>query len=221
MNLKKKGRVRNASMARNSFVTKRAEAKVGALANLFKVAAGERWIQTESGVLRRKLYFSGFHYLDSLQLDYNWENRFMSVNYNLQMISVFPTDNNRFEETDDCIFTLNCTQKGLRGKRKYSWECNLWKEDEEKLNAYMERLSNPFILDRLEALDIMELGIQHKGSWDYWRVSCESIIGSATWILIPPVFSMITPKPEECIKFLELYELLGDALVNNKVSVLE
>jgi hypothetical protein len=217
MNLKKKDKIRNAGMARNSFVTKRAETKVSALADLFKVAAGERWVQTESGVLQRKLFFSGFHYLDSLQLVYNWENRFMSVNYNLQMISAFPTDNNRFEETNDCLFTLNCTQNGFRGKRNYSWKCSQWKEDESKLNAYIERLNNPFILDRLDALDIMEMEIRHKGSWDYWRVSCESMIGSATWILIPPVLSMITPKPEECFKFLELYELLGDALVNNKI----
>lgn len=217
MNLKKKGRTRNASAARNSFVTRRAETKVSALADLFKVAAGERWVQTESGVLQRKMVFSGFHYLDSLRLVYNWENRFMSVNYNLQMISVFPTDNNRFEKTDDCLFTLNCTQNGLRGKRNYSWKCNQWKEDEAKLNAYMERLNNPFILDRLNALDIMEMEIRHKDSWDHWRVSCESMIGSATWILIPPVHSMITPNQGECIKFLELYELLGDALVNNKI----
>ena len=204
-------------MARNSFVTRRAETKASALADLFKVAAGERWEQTEPGVLQRKLLFSGFHYLDSLLLVYNWENRFMSVSYNLQMTSVFSTDNDRFEETGDCQFTLDCTQKGLMGKKKYSWKCVEWEEDEAKLDAYVERLSNPFLIDRLGALDIMEMDIQHRGSWDYWRVSCESMIGSATWLLIPPVFSMITPTLEECVKFLELYELLGDALVNNKM----
>lgn len=217
MNLKKKERIRNASLARNSFVTKRAQAKVSALADLFKSAAGERWIRTESSVLQRNLIFSGFHYLDSLKLIYNWENRFMSVNYNLQMISIFSTDSKRFEATGDCHFTLNCTQNGLRGKRNYSWKCDQWEEDDEKLKAYMERLHNPLILDRLNTLDIMEMEIEHKESWDYWRISCESIIGSATWILIPPVHSMITPKPEECLKFLELFDLLGDALVNNMV----
>ena len=203
-------------MARNSFVTKRAETKVSTLANIFKAAMGDRWVRTESGVLQRKLFFSGFRYLDSLQLIYNWENRFMSVNYNLQMVSIFSTDNSRYEETGDCFFTLNCTQNGLRGKRNYSWKCNQWDEDELKLDAYLKRLSNPYIIDRLETLDIMEMEIRHKSSWAYWRVSCESIIGSSTWILIPPVNSMITPKTEECLKILELYELLGDALVNNK-----
>lgn len=215
MNLRK-ARVRNAHMARSSFVTKRAETKVSALADIFKVATGERWVRTEPGVLKRKLYFRGFHYLDSLQLIYNWENRFMSVNYNLQLVGLFPTDNKRFEETDDCIFTLKCTQNGLRAKREYSWTCNVWNENEEKMNAYIERLSNPIILERLDALDIMEMDIKHRDTWDHWRVSCVSIIGSATWMLIPPVLSMITPKIEECVKFMELYELLGDAVVNNR-----
>ena len=204
-------------MARNSFVTQRAEAKVGALANLFAAAAGERWVKTDPGVLRRTLLFSGFHYLNSLQLVYNWENRFMSVSYNLQMVSVYPVDNDRFEQTGDCLFTLHCTQKGLRGKRTYSWKCGQWKEGAAKLAAYRERLANPLVTDRLAALDIMEMEIQYKEDWGGWRVSCESIIGSATWLLIPPAFSMVTPKLEECVAFLELYELLGDALVNNTV----
>lgn len=217
MKLKKKDRIRNATLARNSFVTKKAEAKVSTLADLFKMAAGVHWVRTESGVLQRKLAFSDFHYLDSLKLVYNWENRFMSVNYNLQMICVFPTEDKRFEETGDCNFILYCKQNGLHVKRNYSWECLQWEDDEAKLKAYIQRLSNPLILDRLNTLDIMEMEIQHKDSWDYWRVSCESIIGSATWILIPPVHSMITPKPEECQKFLELFDLIGDAVVNNMV----
>lgn len=212
---KSRDRVRNANKARNSFVTRRAETKISALADLFKAAAGDRWERTRLDTLQRKLFFSGFHYLDSLKLVYNWENRFMSVNYNLQMISDIPTDNDRFEETGDCCFTLKCQQKGLKGKRDYSWECKRWEDGDEKLGAYMERLSNSLILERLQALDIMEMQIEYQEEWEYWRISCESIIGSATWILIPPVLSMITPKLEECIKFLELFELLGDALVNN------
>lgn len=223
MNFMKKGRerVRNADKARNSFVTRRAETKVSALADLFKAAAGDRWERTRLDTLQRKLFFSGFHYLDSLKLVYNWENRFMSVNYNLQMISDIPTDSDKFEETGDSCFVLKCQQKGLKGKRDYSWECKQWEDSDEKLGAYMERLSNPLILERLQALDIMEMQIEYQEEWEYWRISCESIIGSATWILIPPVLSMITPKLEECIKFLEMFELLGDALVNNSEPIQE
>ena len=71
------------------------------------------------------------------------------------------------------------------------------------------------IIDRLNTLDIMEMEIRHEDNSGYFQVSCESLIGSATWMLIPPVLSMITPKREECIKFLELFELLADAVANN------
>ena len=216
MIFKTRDRARNASNARNSFVTKRAETKLNALTDYFKLASGEHWVKAQSNVLRRKLFFSGFSYMDSLELVYNWENRFLSVNYNLQMISVLPTNVQQFEETGNCFFELECTASALKGTKSFSWNCNLWNESEEKLNAYIERLSNHFILERLNALDIMIMEIRHKKGQDHWSISCESIIGSATWMLIPPVFSAITPKLEECIKFLELYELLGDALVNNR-----
>lgn len=214
--MKRRERIRNANKARNSFVTRKAEVKIGALAEMFKSAAGERWERTEAGVLQRKVFFSGFQYLDSLQLIYNWENRFTAVNYNLQMLSAIPTDPARFEETHDCLFTLSCTQRGLKGKRKYTWNCKQWGADEAKLTAYQERLNNPLITERLDALDIMEMELRHNDGQDYWRISCESLIGSATWILIPPVMSMITPKKEECIKFLELFELVADAIANNR-----
>lgn len=140
----------------------------------------------------------------------------MSVNYNLQMISNISAESDKFEDIGDCCFAISCSQKGLSGKRSYSWLCKQWESNTLNPDQYIDRLSNPLILDRLQSLDIMEMELMYRRDWKSWRISCESIIGSATWILIPPVLSMITPKIEECIKFLELYELLGDAIVNNK-----
>ena len=212
----KRERIRNATKARHSFVTRKAEAKISALANFFREAAGEHWVRTEGGTLQRKLIFSGFHCLDYLQLVYNWENRFTAVNYNLQLVSAIRTTPSRFEETHDCLLTLKCNQRGLKGERAYSWEAKQWGADDAMLKAYQERLTNPLITQRLDSLDVFEMELRHNDDQDYWRISCESMIGSATWILIPPVMSMITPKPHECMRFLELFELIGDALVNNK-----
>ncbi len=215
---KGKGRIRNAEKARNSFVTRKAEIKVNALVDIFKLASGTNWEQTRVGKLHRKLIFSGFRYLDSLRFVYNWENRFLSVNYNLQMIADLNAETRKFEETGSCHFVLDCTQKGIaKEKRDFNWKVKKWEDTPEKLEQYLERLNNPLIKERLYALDIMEMEITYVHSDDHWHVSCESLIGSATWILIPPVISMITPKLPECVKFYELYELLGDALVNNKV----
>lgn len=215
---KGKGRIRNAEKARNSFVTRKAEIKVDALVDIFKLASGGSWEQTRVGKLYRKLIFSGFRYLDTLRFMYNWENRFLSVNYNLQMIADLNAEKRKFEETGNCHLVLDCTQKGLaKAKREFDWEVKRWDDSQEKLEAYLERLNNPLIKERLYALDIMEMEITYTHGDDHWHVSCESLIGSATWILIPPVLSMITPKLNECVKFYELYELLGDALINNKM----
>lgn len=216
MHMKRRERVRNADKARNSFVTRRAEIKLNALAGAFKLAAGERWEETRSGTLRRELFFSGFQHLESLRLIYNWENRFMAVNYNLQMESFIPTKRPQFEEVHDCAFSLKCTQRGMKGERQYTWNCSRWSADDGMLAAYQERLTNPLITQRLDALDIFEMEIRHKDGSDVWQISCESLIGSATWILIPPILSVIMPKQEECIKIMELFELLGDAAANNR-----
>ena len=197
-------------------MTRKAETKISALANFYRDAAGEHWEKTEASTLQRKLIFSGFHYLEYLQLIYNWENRFTAVNYNLQMVSAIPTTSDRFEETHDCLLTLKCAQRGLKGERVYTWEAKQWGADDTMLAEYQERLTNPLITQRLDALDVFEMELRHVEGQDYWRISCVSMIGSATWILLPPVMSMITPKKEECMRFLELFELIGDALVNNK-----
>ena len=214
--MKRRGRVRNAAKARNSFVTRRAEIKIGTLADMLKSAAAGHWTETIRSTLRRELHFTGLPYLDTLRLIYNWENRFLSVNYNLQMLSIVPIDSSRYTDVGGCRFKLNCSQKSLKGKRSFSWEALRWEAEDDMLKEYIERLSNPLITDRLQALDIMEMDIWHDEGADTWKISVESLIGSATWILIPPVLSMITPKKEECIMLLELFELLGDAVCNNK-----
>lgn len=214
--MKKRERIRNSNKSRKSFVTRRADTKIGALAELFKSASGSHWEKTNIAPLERELIFSGFQYLDSLKLLYNWENRFMSVNYNLEMVNVIPANTNEFNETQNCVFLLNCKQRGFSGARQYSWKYQHQNCDTTVLSSCLERLNNPLIIKRLETLDIMEMELRYNTEENTWRISCESMLGSSTWILIPPVLSMITPKREECVQFLELFELVGDAVANNR-----
>ncbi len=208
MGMLQKEKNRNADKARNSFVTRKVEVKLSALADAFKKAGGKYCTEEERGTLSRSLSFEGFQYFRNLKLVYNWENRFLSVNYNLQMLSDLPV-NEKYVETGDCVFELVFKMKGS------VWTCKRWfDEDPAKKDAYLKRLANPLIMDRIRDLDIVDMEITHrKGSG--FTVSLESMIGSATWIFIPPITNLITPKEEECVKFFELFELLGDALVNN------
>ena len=209
MGLLQKEKNRNAAQARNSFVTRKVETKLSALSDAFQKAGGKYCHEEERGTLSRSLAFDGFRYFRNLKLVYNWENRFLSVNYNLQMISTLPV-NERYEKTGDCVFELHFRLKGSE------WVCKRWFDgDPAKKNAYLERLSNPLIMDRIRELDIVDLEITHREADDSFTVSLESMIGSATWIFIPPITNLIAPKEEECVKFFELFELLGDALINN------
>jgi len=212
MGLLQKEKNRNAAKARNSFVTRKVEKKLTHLADIFKSNAGAYYGGVENGVLSRTLTFKGFNYLDNLKLIYNWENRFFSVNYNLQLVSEIPT-NDKFEEIGDCHFEVVFKARGSK------WECREWSDRENNAmkDQYIKRLSNPLIMNRLRDLDIVDFEIRHEKGSDTFTISCESMIGSATWIFIPPVTNLITPTPAECIKFYELFELLGDTLVNNKI----
>lgn len=208
---------RNAAEARNSFVTRKAEQKLSALADIFKTAAKHHFVDEQRDTLQRTLNFKDFRYLDNLRFVYNWENRFLSVNYNLQILSyVDVTD--QFEETGPCKFEMEFSRKRHLNDH---FVCKDWKNKSTRqmMDAYLERLNNPLIVERVQMLDILGVRITHKPEWGYFRISVDTMIGSGAWIFIPPVMQLITPKDKECVRFYELFELLGDALVNNSVEV--
>ncbi len=200
---------RNAKLARNSFVTKRAELKLNVLADTFAKVIGDRCTGIEQGTLSRTVRFEQVGYIDALKFVYNWENRFMAVNYNLQTI-VEPKVDERYDEIGSC--TIEYSFKGKSDR----WSFKSWSASDEQKAAYTERLNNPLILDRIKALDIFDLEIGHNRGASTFTISIESMIGSATWILIPPIIQLIKPTEEECTKFIELFELISDALINNR-----
>ena len=204
---------RNAAKARNSFVTRKAEQKLSELTDKFKLIAGNSFVGEQQDTLQRTLSFQGFRYLDNLKFVYNWENRFFSVNYNLQIISYVGVTN-KFDETGSCKFEMDFSKRRHHNDR---FVCKSWRNNETKAMkaAYLERLNNPLIIERIQKLDVIGVTITHKPEWKCFRVSMESLIGSGAWIFIPPLMQLITPKNEECIRFFELFELIGDALVNN------
>ena len=209
MGMLQKEKNRNSKQARNSFVTKRAELKLSVLADIFAKVIGTRCTGIEQGTLSRTIRFEQLGYIDALKFVYNWENRFMAVNYNLQTI-VEPKVDDKFDEIGSCAIEYSFKRKSDR------WNFKSWSASEEQKKAYSERLNNPLITDRIKALDIFDLEISHNNHASTFTISIESMIGSSTWILIPPIIQLIKPTEEECTKFIELFELISDALINNK-----
>ena len=138
---------RNAAQARNSFVTRKAEQKLNALTDTFKTAAEHHYADERRDTLQRTLNFKDFRYLDNLRFVYNWENRFLSVNYNLQILSYIDVTE-QFEEVGPCKFELEFSKKRHQNDR---FICKDWKSKRtEQMQAeYLERLNNPLIIERV------------------------------------------------------------------------
>ena len=82
------------------------------------------------------------------------------------------------------------------------------------LDGTLERLNHPLIRERIRSLELREIQVSHTQGGS-WKISCESMIGSATWILVPPVVNLIKPSEGEDLRFVEFFELVADAVANN------
>lgn len=192
-----------------SNLNKKIDKKLDTVAEIFKGAAAGRWQETKNALFHKTLLLQGFRYLEHLNLRYNYENRFFSISYNLEMSTSLPVREGQ-EPPGDCIFQAQNTGK-FRRKRPI-WVCKAGGAP----GDYLKRLNHSLILNRIDTLDMTRVTARYQAAERKWIISCESMIGSATWILIPPVINLIKPTMEECVKVLEFFELTADAVVNNQ-----
>lgn len=212
MGLPKRAPNRNALKARNSNISKRIDKKLDFVAETIAYAVGNRYVETESQLFAKTLTFQDFKYINFLDLKYNFENRFMAISYNLELESEIQTDE-RFKESGGCVF--EAVTKGKYHTKDAQWICTQYDGDIIEKDRCLERLNNRFIIERVVSLDLQKIRVWHEKDSDKWHIRCESMIGSSTWVLIPPVVNLIKPTKDECVKFLEFFELVSDAVVNN------
>lgn len=193
-------------------LNKKIDKRLDMVAEIFADAAGSRWKETLSKMFCKKLLFGDLRYVTYLELKYNYENRFFSISYNLEMSTEVLT-NQRFTEIGDCVFQVK--SKGRLNIKDAEWVCKEFQGNAEERDRYLERLNNRLIIDRIVVLDMTKIVISHKKGSGKWSIRCESMVGSATWILIPPVINLIKPRTEECIQVIEFFELVSDAVANN------
>ena len=201
---------RNNHKARNSNVSRRVDKSLGYVADRMAFALGNHCVDQESSLLGRRLLLQDLRYIPYLDLKYHFDNRLMAVSYNLELSTEIPVDA-RFREWGECSFTVRQKQHGK--EREIQWVCVSGEEGTE-LDRTLERLSHPLILDRIRALELREIQVSHTPGAG-WKISCESLIGSATWMLIPPVVNLIKPSEGEYLRFVEFFELVADSVANN------
>jgi hypothetical protein len=178
---------------------------------MYKSALGENISSSEDDFLNKKLILRGLRYLKELNLIYKIENRLFAISYDLIYEAKY-TMKEKPNENCHCAFAVK-----LKGKISISdaefidigSECS-----SEMVEGYLERLNNKLIIDRVIALDLTDIHVTFDENTATWSFLSRSLIGSTTWTLIPPIVQLITPRKDECIRMIELCELIFDAVIN-------
>lgn len=70
---------------------------------------------------------------------------------------------------------------------------------------------NALIEARLRSLDVTRFDAVYDDDTHTWKISFSTMVGSATWNLLPPVMHLIEPTSDECLRTFELIRLLAVA----------
>lgn len=195
-------------------LNRRADRKLDYVADLYWMAIGERLTKRTSELHNKTLYCEGFRYIKHLNLSYTYENRFWAFSYNLGHKTTIDVAADS-SETNYCRFIVK--NIGKMGITDAVWLDGGSQCSEESMEEYLKLLNNKLIIDRIVSLDMTHVEVVYQPAKKSWTISNRTLIGSTTWILIPPVMHLIKLKPEECVKMLEFFELVADAVVNRKV----
>jgi len=186
-------------------LNRKANAKLNYVSGVFEEALKGHWEVIEDGFLYKKIELKDLRYIKELKISYFLQNRFFARTYDLRFSIEIPSI--RHEEAK---FEL-----AYAGAMKISGaRFNLSSGGTEDLEL-LKRLNNNFITDRLLKLDFLDFKITYSIKDQKWFMSADSIIGSATWNLLPPMFQVIKPTFKECIMMIELFQLITDAIVND------
>ena len=191
-------------------LNRKADKKLDYVADLYSMAIDDKLTDAKARLLNRTLYCEGFRFIKYLNLNYTYENRLWAFSYNLNYKTTIELSDN-FVEIKPCKFIVK--NKGKMAVMDAQWldggsECS-----EEERNYYLNRLNSKLIIDRIVDLDMTNVEVAYNPVMKHWTISCRTLIGSTTWLLIPPVMHLIKPKPVECVRMLEFLELVANAVI--------
>ena len=186
-------------------LNKRANSKLNYVEGIFADSLKDHWEMVEDGFLYKKIALKDLNYLRELKLSYYLQNRFFARTYDLRFEFDIP-----IARKEKAEFELSYSGKTQIKGAKFKMIAG-----EENDTGLFEKLNNNLICDRLLKLDFLDLKIKYSTHDGAWKICAESIIGSATWNFVPPMFQVIKPTPQECILTIELFQLILDALASD------
>ncbi len=189
-------------------LNQKADRKLDYLATIFSGAAEDQLSGNESRFLSKRLTFKGFYHLEHLDLEYTYENRFWSFNYNITYHTRILDEHFPFSEKWGKGIRLKVFTSGKMEISDAEWVLDWPKKSEDPiLKACLNRLNNPLIIDRIVSLDLSSVELIYLDSEKKWDLKCSTLIGSTTWIMIPPMMQLIKPTISECIRLYEFVEM--------------
>ena len=174
-------------------IVRKADGKLGYVAQLWSSALGPCCTLGEEGMLKRELVFPCFGELASMWLTYGVSSKLFAT-----------------------LFDLTCSFN-VAGRLLKGGEVTLLKDatgfwGSVGMEDIAETLSNDLVLDRVQDLGVTRLRASFLDAEEVWHVEIQQMVGSSTWNLLPPVLQLIEPRPEECIKGAELARMVAAAL---------
>jgi len=183
-------------------LNKKANAKLDYVVKAFESTLGRHFEVEEDRSLRKEIKLKDLYFLDHMTMYYTLQNRLLARTYDLIFHFTIPCDKrSKYLELE----------LGYEGKRTIKG-ARFVKVKGAESKVVLEKLNNHLLMDRLKTLDFLEFKIKYRPKKKEWDVMATSIIGSAVWTFMPPVFRVIKPTQEECIRMIEAFELIAHGI---------
>ncbi|SFQ15910.1 hypothetical protein SAMN05216343_12722 [Oscillibacter sp. PC13] len=180
---------------RGSRIDQRAHKRLQNLASIMSNALGGAEL-TEDTFFRQRINLNR-QYLRTLTLTYSVENRLTSLCYDLILSTTA-----KVEEAESFSFQFTSQKHFMPVERKLSVE------GAARSAEILERLNDEAVIQRLCDLDFIDVRVEYCMAEKRYAISSRGLVGSTTWMMIPPVTKTIMPTPNEILKIGEVFELM-------------
>lgn len=171
-------------------IDRRADKRLAGIAQAFCEVLGGTVIADEW--LSKTVRLEGRPLLREITVHYDVENRLAAVSYDMVFSTEFETG---LDETMRFSFRKN---RFVGGVASDSRECR----------TALSRLNSEEILDRMRELNLADAAIFHDAKTRRCTIQLKGLLGSSTWMLIPPLMETIRLNVEETRRISELMELM-------------
>lgn len=197
-------------------INRKADIKLNAVVEGFKKTLGDRCVEVKDDLLRKTIVCTGFKNLTSFELNYRaYENRFWAFSYNLDVTAKIDVSDRDYMETGHCLFKAKT--KGKMAINDVEWLSARNECSEEEDDIYLKKLNHQLIRNRMVSLDMTSASIEYDPEKMVWTTKFRTMIGSTTWMLIPPLTQLVMPKPEEFAQMVEYMDLVMDAVLSKEM----